>query len=111
MFAWVAAVISLGEQLRGKRAALGLGKDTATGALIVAPSRVLAVLALIESFCVCVAQLSALCFVERISSKENPAGAPGGSRLLFRGRRVFGELASLRMDLQLCCRFLRSTPI
>ena len=77
MFAMVAALIKVGEQLGGKRNVLCSDNNAAARASIKASSRAPAVLVLIESFWGCVAQLSAAYWVERVSSEANPADAPG----------------------------------
>ena len=50
MFAMVAGVVALGEQLRGKRVILFLGDNAAAGALIKASLKIQMILALVESF-------------------------------------------------------------
>ena len=96
-FAMVAGVIALGEQLRGKRILLFLDNNAAAGGLIKASSKIQMILALVESFWECLAQLSAACWVERVASDANPADAPGGNVPSFRTPYVDGELASLQM--------------
>ena len=59
MFATVAGVVALGEQLRGKRIVLFLDNNAAAGTLIKASSKIQMILAFVESFRGCVAQLSA----------------------------------------------------
>ena len=102
MFAMVSAVITLGDQLRGKRIMLFLDNNAASGALIKGSSRVLVVLATIESFWGCMARLSASCWVERVAPGANPAGAPSRGDPLFREPQVKGELLPLAKVLQTC---------
>ena len=102
MFAMVSAVITLGDQLRGKRIMLFLGNNAASGALIKGSSRVLVVLAMIESFWGFMARLSASCWVERVASGANPADAPSRGDPLFREPQAKGDLASLAKVLQTC---------
>ena len=101
MFAMVSAVATLGEQPRGKRILLFLDNNAASGALIKGSSRVLVVLAMIESFWGRMAQLAASCWVERVASDANPADAPSRGKPLFRDPHVEGELAPLTKVLQL----------
>ena len=102
MFAMVSAIITLGEQLRGKRILLFLDNNAAAGALIKGSSRILVALAMIESFWGYLAQVAATCWVERVASQANPADAPSRGEALFRKPQVEGELASLTRVLQLC---------
>ena len=102
MFAMVSAVITLGEQLRGKRIMLFLDNNAASGALIKGSSRVLIVLAMIESFWGCLARLSASCWVERVASEANPADAPSRGDPLFREPQVKADLLPLTKILQTC---------
>ena len=76
MFAMVAAIATLGGQLRGKRAVLFLDNNAAAGALIRATSRIQIILATTGSFWGCTAQMSAACWVESVASETNPADAP-----------------------------------
>ena len=82
LFLMVAAVVAPGERIRGKRIALFLGNDSAAGPLIKASARVAVGLDLIASFWGCASQPSASRWVDRVSSEENPAGAPNRNRLL-----------------------------
>ena len=102
MFAMVSAVITLGDQLRGKRIMLFLDNNAASGALIKGSSRVLIVLAMIESFWGCMARLSGLRRVERVASGANPADAPSRGDPLFREPQVKSELVPLTKVLQTC---------
>ena len=101
MFAMVSAIVTLGDQLRGKRILLFLDNNAAAGALIKGSSRILVVLAMIESFWGCLAQLAATCWVERVASEANPADAPSRGQALFRKPQVEGDLTSLTNVLQL----------
>ena len=102
MFAMVSAVITLGDQLRGKRIMLFMDNNAASGALIKGSSRVLIVLAMIESFWGCMARLSASCWVERVASGANPADAPSRGDPLFKEPQVSCDLVSLTKVLQTC---------
>ena len=75
-FAMVAGVVALGEQLRGKRVILFLRDNAAAGAQVKASSKTQMILALVESFWECVAQLSAACLVERVAPDANAADSP-----------------------------------
>ena len=81
MFAMASAAITSSDQLRGKSIMLFLDNNAASGALIGGSSRILVVLAMIESFWGCMARLSASCWVERVASGANPAGAPSRGEL------------------------------
>ena len=83
VFATVAAVIALSDQLREKETDSYLDKNAAAGALIGAPSRAPVVLALIGSLLDCVAQQSESCLVDRVLSEANPANAPSWNRQFF----------------------------
>ena len=83
MLATAPAVIPLSGQLRGQRMVLCIDKNAAAGVLIKASSRAPVVLALIEGFRGCVAQLSAPCWAERASSEANSGDARSRNRPLF----------------------------
>ena len=100
-FATVAAVVALGEQLRGRGMILSAGNNAESGALINAPPRVQAILRFFGSFCGYVAQLSASCMIGRVSSEAIPECGPGRNKPLFLARDVEGNLASFQMSLTL----------
>ena len=81
---------------------LFMDNNAASGALIKGSSRVLIVLATIESFWGCMARLSASCWVERVASDANPADAPSRGDPLFREPQVKGDLLPLAKVLQTC---------
>ena len=81
---------------------LFLDNNAASGALIKGSSRVLIVLAMIESFWGCLARLSASCWVERVASEANPADAPRRGDPLFREPQVKADLLPLTKILQTC---------
>ena len=103
LFAMVSSVISLGEQLRGKKIILFSANNAASGAMIKASSRVQIILAITERFWQRVAHLAASCWVERVSSEANPADAPSRDKPPFRTPDVEGPVESLQTALRLCC--------
>ena len=76
------------------------GNNAAAGALIEASPEIQMILALIERFRGCMAQLSAACWVARVASDANPADAPSRDTPMFRTPDVERDLASLPMGLR-----------
>ena len=83
VFATVAAVKALSDQLREKETDSYLANNAAAGALIGAPSRAPVALALIGSLWGCVAQQFASCWADRVLPEANPANAPRWNRPFF----------------------------